>query len=170
MTKQATILTMLFLLASPAALACTPGVGGGPAGDPQCMAPILQQNSLYNNSNNTYVEPAPVYRPPPPPPTHDCVASEGGETCFDTRPGRIGSSFSTNAAGDFDGPMVDSYPDGTPPKNHQLPQRRGRRKHRVLPGRHHRKRHAPPKRRNTRYRQALPPKRHTGIRHHLLQR
>ena len=113
MTKQATILTMLFLLASPAALACTPGVGGGPAGDPQCMAPILQQNSLYNNSNNTYVEPAPVYRPPPPPPTHDCVASEGGETCFDTRPGRIGSSFSTNAAGDFDGPMAETYPDGT---------------------------------------------------------
>ena len=56
-----------------------------------------------------------MYRPPPPPPTHDCTArAEGGETCFDTRPGRIGSSFSTNAAGDFDGPQVESYPDGTP--------------------------------------------------------
>lgn len=115
MTKQTTILTLMLVLASPAALACTPGVGGGPAGDPQCMYPIFQQNSLYNNSNNTYVEPAPVYRPPPPPPTHDCTArAEGGKTCFDTRPGHIGSSFSTNAAGDFDGPMVTSHPDGTP--------------------------------------------------------
>ena len=116
MTKQTTILTLLLALASPAALACTPGVGGGPAGDPQCMYPIFQQNSLYNNSNNTYIEPAPVYvRPPSPPPTHHCTArAEGGEICADTRPGRIGSSYSTNAAGDFDGPMVDSYPDGTP--------------------------------------------------------
>ena len=116
MTKQTTILTLLLALASPAALACTPGVGGGPAGDPQCMYPIFQQNSLYNNSNNTYIEPAPVYvRPPSPPPTHHCTArAEGGELCADTRPGRIGSSYSTNAAGDFDGPMVDSYPDGTP--------------------------------------------------------
>ena len=115
MTKQTTILTLLLALASPAALACTPGVGGGPAGDPQCMYPIFQQNSLYNNSNNTYIEPAPVYRPPPPPPTHDCTArAEGGKTCFDTRPGHIGSSFSINAAGDNDGPQVESYPDGTP--------------------------------------------------------
>ena len=115
MTKQTTILTLMLVLASPAALACTPGVGGGPAGDPQCMYPIFQQNSLYNNSNNTYAEPAPVYRQPPPPPTHDCTArAEGGKTCFDTRPGHIGSSFSINAAGDNDGPQVESYPDGTP--------------------------------------------------------
>ena len=115
MTKQTTIMTLLLALASPAALACTPGVGGGPAGDPQCMYPIFQQNSLYNNSNNTYAEPAPVYRQPPPPPTHDCTArAEGGKTCFDTRPGHIGSSFSTNAAGDFDGPEAETYPDGTP--------------------------------------------------------
>ena len=114
MTKQTTILTLLLALASPAALACTPGVGGGPAGDPQCMYPIFQQNSLYNNSNNTYIEPAPVYRPPPPPPTHFCTArEEGGKLCADTRPGRIGSSFSTNAAGDFDGPQAETYPDGT---------------------------------------------------------
>ena len=113
MIKQTTILTLMLVLASPAALACTPGVGGGPAGDPQCMYPIFQQNSLYNNSNNTYVEPAPVYRPPPP--THFCTArEEGGQLCADTRPGHIGSSFSTNAAGDFDGPMVTSHPDGTP--------------------------------------------------------
>ena len=114
MTKQTTILTLVLALASPAALACTPGVGGGPAGDPQCMYPIFQQNSLYNNSNNTYVEPAPVYRPPPPPPTHFCTArEEGGKLCADTRPGHIGSSFSTNAAGDFDGPQAETYPDGT---------------------------------------------------------
>ena len=114
MTKQTTILTLLLALASPAALACTPGVGGGPAGDPQCMYPIFQQNSLYNNSNNTYIEPAPVYRPPPPPPTHFCTArEEGGKLCADTRPGHIGSSFSTNAAGDFDGPQAETYPDGT---------------------------------------------------------
>ena len=114
MTKQTTILTLLLALASPAALACTPGVGGGPAGDPQCMYPIFQQNSLYNNSNNTYIEPAPVYRPPPPPPTHFCTArEEGGQLCADTRPGHIGSSFSTNAAGDFDGPQAETYPDGT---------------------------------------------------------
>ena len=114
MIKQTTILTLMLVLASPAALACTPGVGGGPAGDPQCMYPIFQQNSLYNNSNNTYIEPAPVYRPPPPPPTHFCTArEEGGKLCADTRPGHIGSSFSTNAAGDFDGPVAHSYPDGT---------------------------------------------------------
>ena len=114
MIKQTTILTLMLVLASPAALACTPGVGGGPAGDPQCMYPIFQQNSLYNNSNNTYIEPAPVYRPPPPPPTHFCTArEEGGQLCADTRPGHIGSSFSTNAAGDFDGPVAHSYPDGT---------------------------------------------------------
>ena len=69
MTKQSKTLTLLFLLASPAAFACTPGVGGGPWGDPQCMAPIIQQNSLYNNGNNTYVEPAPMYLPPPSPPS-----------------------------------------------------------------------------------------------------
>ena len=114
MTKQTTILTLMLALTSPAAFACNPGIGGGSWGDPQCMHPIFQQNSLYNNGNNTYAEPAPVYLPPSPPPTHDCVANEGGETCFDTRPGRIGSSYSTNGAGDFDGPMVESYPDGTP--------------------------------------------------------
>ena len=119
MTKQTKTLTLLLLLASPAAFACNPAEGSGQCG-------YLGADGIYNSRldadesyqrlyyNNTYVEPAPVYRPPPPP-THDCTArAEGGKTCFDTRPGRIGSSFSTNAAGDFDGPMVDSYPDGTP--------------------------------------------------------
>ena len=121
MTKQTTILTLVLALVSPAAFACNPAAGSGQCG-------YLGADGIYNSRldadesyqrlyyNNTYVEPSPVYvRPPSPPPTHDCTArAEGGKTCFDTRPGRIGSSFSTNAAGDFDGPMVDSYPDGTP--------------------------------------------------------
>ena len=109
MTKQTTILTLLLVLASPAAWACY-----DPAGSGQCGPYGIGPRNPDGYGNNTYVEPAPVYRQPPPPPTHDCVASEGGETCFDTRPGRIGSSYSTNAAGDFDGPQVESYPDGTP--------------------------------------------------------
>ena len=120
MTKQTTILILLLALASPVAIACNPAEGSGQCG-------YLGADGIYNSRidadesyqrlyyNNTYIEPAPVYRPPPPPPTHDCTArAEGGKTCFDTRPGRIGSSYSTNAAGDFDGPMVESYPDGTP--------------------------------------------------------
>ena len=120
MTKQTKTLTLLLLLASPAAFACNPAEGSGQCG-------YLGADGIYNSRldadesyqrlyyNNTYVEPEPVYRQPPPPPTHDCTArAEGGKTCFDTRPGRIGSSYSTNAAGDFDGPMVESYPDGTP--------------------------------------------------------
>ena len=120
MTKQTTILTLLLLLASPAALACNPAEGSGQCG-------YLGADGIYNSRldadasyqrlyyNNTYVEPAPVYRQPPPPPTHDCTArAEGGETCFDIRPGRIGSSYSKNGAGEFDGPQVESYPDGTP--------------------------------------------------------
>ena len=118
MTKQNKTLTLLLLLTSPAALACNPAEGSGQCG-------YLGADGIYNSRldadasyqrlyyNNTYVEPAPYI--PPPPPTHDCTTrAEGGQTCFDTRPGRIGSSFSTNAAGDFDGPQVESYPDGTP--------------------------------------------------------
>ena len=120
MTKQTKTLTLLLLLASPAAFACNPAEGSGQCG-------YLGADGIYNSRldadesyqrlyyNTTYVDPEPVYRQPPPPPTHDCTArAEGGKTCFDTRPGRIGSSYSTNAAGDFDGPMVESYPDGTP--------------------------------------------------------
>ena len=119
MTKQTTILTLVLALVSPAAIACNPAEGSGQCGfygaDGIYSSKIEADESyqrLYNQ--NTYIEPEPVYRPPPPP-THDCTArAEGGKTCFDTRPGRIGSSYSTNAAGDFDGPMVESYPDGTP--------------------------------------------------------
>ena len=119
MTKQTTILTLVLALASPAAIACNPAQGTGQCGfygaDGIYSSKIEADASYQRLYNNTYIEPAPVYRPPPPPPTHDCTArAEGGKTCFDTRPGRIGSSYSTNAAGDFDGPMVESYPDGTP--------------------------------------------------------
>ena len=115
MTKQTTILTLLLAVA----IACDPAQGTGQCG-------YLGADGIYNSRidadesyqrlyyNNTYVEPEPVYRPPPPPPTHFCTArEEGGKLCADTRPGHIGSSFSTNAAGDFDGPMAETYPDGT---------------------------------------------------------
>ena len=120
MIKQSKILTLLLAIASPAALACNPAEGSGRCGFIDAyggwVGTKTEQTESYQRlyNENTYVEPAPVYRPPPPPPTHDCTAREGGETCFDIRPGRIGSSFSTNAAGDFDGPKVESYPDGTP--------------------------------------------------------
>ena len=119
MIKQTTILTLLLALASPVAIACNPAEGSGQCG-------YLGADGIYNSRidadesyqrlyyNNTYVEPAPVYRQPPPPPTHFCTArEEGGKLCADTRPGHIGSSFSTNAAGDFDGPQAETYPDGT---------------------------------------------------------
>ena len=121
MTKQTTILTMLFLLASPAAFACNPAQGTGQCGFYGAGGVIYNSTaeayaSYQQPSPQVYYEPSPVYvRPPSPPPTHDCTArAEGGETCFDTRPGHIGSSYSTNAAGDFDGPMVTSHPNGTP--------------------------------------------------------
>jgi len=119
MTRQNKILTLLLALASPAAFACNPAEGSGQCGylgaDGIYSSRIGADESyqrLYNQ--NTYVEPAP-YIPPPPPPTHHCTArAEGGELCADTRPGRMGSSYSTNAAGEFDDLMVESYPDGTP--------------------------------------------------------
>ena len=108
MTKPAKILTLMLALASPAAWACNDPAGSGQCG-PYGVGP---RNPGYGY--NTYVEPAPVYLPPSPPPTHHCTALAEGETCFDTRPGREGSSYSTNAAGAFDGPMVESYPNGIP--------------------------------------------------------
>ena len=120
MSKQTKILTLLFLLASPATFACNPAEGSGQCGfygadgiySSKIEADESYQRLYYNN---TYVEPEPVYRPPPPPPTHHCTArAEGGELCADTRPGRMGSSYSTNAAGEFDDLMVESYPDGIP--------------------------------------------------------
>ena len=118
MIKQTTSLTLMLVLASPAAYACNPAEGSGQCGFLGAGGVIYsspaEAYASYQQPYNTYVEPEPMYLPPSPPPTHDCVASEGGETCFDTRPGRIGSSYSKNAAGEFDGPMVASYPDGTP--------------------------------------------------------
>ena len=121
MTKQTTILILMLVLASPAGAqqTCNPAQGTGQCGfldaNGNVVSTAAEAYASYQRPyNNTYVEPAPVYRPPPPPPTHDCVAREGGKTCFDTRPGRIGSSYSTNAAGEFDDLMVESYPDGTP--------------------------------------------------------
>ena len=121
MIKQTTILTLLLALASPVAIACNPAEGSGQCGfygaDGIYSSKIEADESyqrLYNQ--NTYIEPEPMYiPPPPPPPTHNCTArAEGGELCADTRPGRMGSSYSTNAAGEFDDLMVESYPDGTP--------------------------------------------------------
>ena len=73
MIKQTTILTLLLALASPVAIACNPAEGSGQCG-------YLGADGIYNSRidadesyqrlyyNNTYIEPAPVYRPPPPPP------------------------------------------------------------------------------------------------------
>ena len=119
MTKQTTILTLVLALVSPAAIACNPAEGSGQCGFLGAGGVIYsspaEAYASYQQPYNTYVEPEPVYRPPPPPPTHHCTArAEGGALCADTRPGRMGSSYSTNAAGEFDDLMVESYPDGTP--------------------------------------------------------
>ena len=119
MTKQTTILTLVLALASPVAIACNPAEGSGQCGFLGAGGVIYnspaEAYASYQQPYNTYVEPAPVYRPPPPPPTHHCTArAEGGELCADTRPGLAGNSYSTNAAGEFDDLMVSSYPDGTP--------------------------------------------------------
>ena len=120
MTKQTTILTLLLALASPAAIACNPAEGSGQCGFLGAGGVIYsspaEAYASYQQPYNTYVEPEPMYiPPPPPPPTHHCTPrAEGGETCFDTRPGLAGNSYSTNAAGEFDDLMVSSYPDGTP--------------------------------------------------------
>ena len=121
MTKQTTILTLMLVLASPAGAqqTCNPAQGTGQcgflgAGGVIYNSPAEAYASYQQPSPNTYIEPAP-YIPPPPPPTHHCTArAEGGELCADTRPGRMGSSYSTNAAGEFDDLMVESYPDGSP--------------------------------------------------------
>ena len=121
MTLLQKISAPLFLLFSTAGAqqVCDPAQGTGQCGFLGAGGVLYNSTAeayaSYQQPYNTYVEPAPVYRPPPPPPTHHCTPrAEGGEICADTRPGRIGSSYSTNAAGDFDGPMVESYPDGTP--------------------------------------------------------
>ena len=120
MTKQTTILTLLLILSTTSsAQVCDPAQGTGQCGFLGAGGVIYNSTAeayaSYQQPYNTYVEPEPVYRPPPPPPTHHCTArAEGGALCADTRPGRMGSSYSTNAAGEFDDLMVESYPDGTP--------------------------------------------------------
>lgn len=43
--------------------ACSPGVGGGPSGDPHCMAPILANDPYYNGSMNQQQTPVIVHIP-----------------------------------------------------------------------------------------------------------
>ena len=120
MTRQTTILTLLLILSTTSsAQVCDPAQGTGQCGFLGAGGVIYNSTAeayaSYQQPYNTYVEPEPMYIPPPPPPTHHCTArEEGGELCADTRPGLAGNSYSTNAAGEFDGPMVSSYPDGTP--------------------------------------------------------
>jgi len=119
MTKQTKTLTLMLVLASPAAFACNPAEGSGQCG-------YLGADGIYNSRldadesyqrlyyNNTYVEPEPVYTPPPQPSLHCTTRADGGKTCIDISSRHEGNSFSTNAAGEFDGAMVSSYSDGTP--------------------------------------------------------
>ena len=61
MKKLAFILCMgLFPMFS---FACSPGVGGGPSGDPHCMAPILANDPYYNGSMNQQQTPVIVHIP-----------------------------------------------------------------------------------------------------------
>ena len=75
MTKQTTILTLLFLLSSTssAQVGCNPAQGTGQCGFLDANGNVVNTAeeayaSYQQPYNNTYVEPAPVYRPPPPPP------------------------------------------------------------------------------------------------------
>ena len=121
MTLLQKISAPLFLLFSTAGAqqTCNPAQGTGQCGFLGAGGVLYNSTAeayaSYQQPYNTYVEPEPMYiPPPPPPPTHHCTArEEGGELCADTRPGLAGNSYSTNAAGEFDGPMVSSYPDGT---------------------------------------------------------
>ena len=127
MTLLQKISAPLFLLFSTAGAqqVCNPAQGTGQCGFLDANGNVVstpaeayasyQQPSpqVYYESGSEYL--CPDFRCTPPPPTHHCTPrAEGGEICADTRPGSIGSSYSTNAAGDFDGPMVTSHPDGTP--------------------------------------------------------
>lgn len=57
------ILTLCLGAASAASFACSPGIGGGPSGDPHCMAPILANDPYYNGSMNNGQGAAQVGRP-----------------------------------------------------------------------------------------------------------
>ena len=114
MCLQPKILTLMLLLASPAcAWACYDPAGSGRCG-PYGIGPLNPGGYSSGGGVPSY-DYVPSYTPPPPPPTHHCTArAEGGALCADTRPGRMGSLYSTNAAGEFDDIMVESYSDGTP--------------------------------------------------------
>ena len=74
MTKQTTILTLLLILSTTSsAQVCDPAQGTGQCGFLGAGGVIYNSTaeayaSYQQPYNNTYVEPAPVYRPPPPPP------------------------------------------------------------------------------------------------------
>ena len=57
------ILTLCFGISSAFSFACSPGVGGGPSGDPHCMAPILANDPYYNGSMNQQQTPVIVHIP-----------------------------------------------------------------------------------------------------------
>jgi len=61
MKKLAFILCMG--LSTMFSFACSPGVGGGPSGDPHCMAPILVNDPYYNGSMNQQQTPVVVHIP-----------------------------------------------------------------------------------------------------------
>ena len=72
MIKQTTILTLMLVLASPAAYACNPAEGSGQCGFLGAGGVIYsspaEAYASYQQPYNTYVEPEPMYIPPPPPP------------------------------------------------------------------------------------------------------
>ena len=76
MTRQAKILTLMLALASPADAQqiCDPAQGSGQCGFIDAyggwVGTKTEQTESYQRlyNQNTYIEPAPVYRPPPPPP------------------------------------------------------------------------------------------------------
>ena len=57
------ILTLCLGASSAVSFACSPGIGGGPSGDPHCMAPILANDPYYNGSMNNSQGAAQVGRP-----------------------------------------------------------------------------------------------------------
>lgn len=57
------ILTLCLGASSAVSFACSPGIGGGPSGDPHCMAPILANDPYYNGSMNNGQGAAQVGRP-----------------------------------------------------------------------------------------------------------
>ena len=57
------ILILCIGISSAFSFACSPGVGGGPSGDPHCMAPILANDPYYNGSMNQQQTPVVVHIP-----------------------------------------------------------------------------------------------------------